>query len=211
MAPPVASAQIAIVYLWWFTVIRCCKLFWKKKIIIHEISFSSLCTQWPHNDKLLWCGLGCLNPKCFKSSPGFITFSARLKAELSLQILVGDKEWACNAMLLLQMEYRTVPMQIRSGWCAITNGTWSSLTNTVCAVGLRKPIWPEEMMGWILSVVLFSAVCLWLSNEALLIQISVNDYLIIPVLQRAPSPVCAVHSECTAWYEPLICCVWIWC
>lgn len=44
----------------------------------------------------------------------------------------------------------------------------------------------------------FSSV-LRLSNEALLIQIRVNDYLIIPILQRAPSPsvLCSVDVQRT--------------
>lgn len=60
--------------------------------------------------------------------------------------------------------------------------------NMVCAGGLHQ-IRLEEMMGWIYTVVLLSAaLCLWLPNEALLIQIRVNDYLIIPILKRALSP-----------------------
>lgn len=78
--------------------------------------------------------------------------------------------------------------------------------------GCRSQIRLEEMMGWIHTVVLFStAVCLWLPNEALLIQIRVNDYLIIPILQRAlaPSVLCSVNlqhgnPESVAQCEPLI-------
>lgn len=52
--------------------------------------------------------------------------------------------------------------------------------------GYRDPIWPGrwgESTLWFFSALQ----CLWLANEALLIQIRVNDYLIIPILQRAPS------------------------
>lgn len=43
-----------------------------------------------------------------------------------------------------------------------------------------------------------AAVTLRLPNEALLIQIRVNDYLIIPILQRAPAPsvLCPVNLQC---------------
>lgn len=95
-----------------------------------------------------------------------------------------------------------------------TNETCSSLTNTVCQQATDQ-IWPGET-GWIHTVVLFcAAVCLWLPNEALLIQIRVNDYLIIPILQRAPSAsvLCPVNLQrsnpvSVSCHETLICHAW---
>lgn len=63
-----------------------------------------------------------------------------------------------------------------------------------------------EATLWFFSV-------LRLSNEALLIQIRVNDYLIIPILQRAPSPsvLCSVdvqrtNPESVPRHETVACC-----
>lgn len=64
------------------------------------------------------------------------------------------------------------------------------------ASGPQRPTLTRGRRGeatlWFFSV-------LRLSNEALLIQIRVNDYLIIPILQRAPSPsiLCSVDVQRT--------------
>lgn len=80
-----------------------------------------------------------------------------------------------------------------------TDETRSSRTNTACQGATEtksdRGRWGESTL-WLRSR---AAVCLRLPNEALLIQIRVNDYLIIPILQRAPAPsvLCPVNLQCT--------------
>lgn len=64
-------------------------------------------------------------------------------------------------------------------------GHGALLTNAVRAGGLQRPN-PAEGDGGVNPHCGSIRSCM--PNEALLIQIRVNDYLIIPILQRAPSP-----------------------
>lgn len=92
---------------------------------------------------------------------------------------------------------RSTPVHLSPGECAEHDRVGPSSEEHAVPAGRRDPLWPGGGRRWG-DRRHGSSLCLRLSNEALLIQIRVNDYLIIPVLQRAPLSLRTLLSKFTA-------------
>lgn len=137
------------------------------------------------------------------------------KKNLLPQISCCDRARARSESLFPQMTHCTIPMHLRSGYR--TKYEWDIEFSNERGVHQRAAAETEsDRRRWWGE----STLCLWLPNEALLIQIRVNDYLIIPILQRAPAPsvLCPVNlqrgnpeSERLSPWDVIICRLWSGC
>lgn len=127
---------------------------------------------------------------------GYLAASVLLKLTQNapLSLAVGDRlngTWTASQSRLPQKKLHRLTLQFPCTAAQANvlsmNGSARFPRNMACQRA-TEPNSDRGKKGWIDTVVLLcAAVCLQLSNEALLIQIRVNDYLIIPILQRAPS------------------------